>query len=366
MKRLAILGTRGIPARYGGFETFAEEISVRLAEAGLDVTVFCQTDDDTSIHDKYKGVNLVYITAPSCGPLTTLLFDVRCLWRARKGFDVVYMLGYGAAPFCLIPRLWKTRVWLNVDGIEWARAKWNLAARNYFKLMEMISLWTPSRIIADAEAVRAHLWSRHSHRPKCSVIPYGATSVEYPPDASFLKEWQLKPGGYYLVVCRMEPENHVLEIIKGYKASRSSLPLILVGSPLPATDYIRKLLGHANDYVRFIGAIYDKERLVSLRYHCMAYIHGHSVGGTNPSLLEALACGNLLIAHDNRFNQEVAGRIGFFFKNLDDFVSILHKIERLSVSEKRALRNMARDRIAEKYRWSMITDLYLDLLMTES
>lgn len=196
--KLAILGTRGIPARYGGFETFAEELALRLVDEEVEVTVYCEAGEQPQ-PSVYKGIKLKYIPAPECGSLSTILFDMRCLWHARKGYDVIYMLGYGATPFCLIPRFWRSKVWLNVDGIEWARAKWSSLGKAYFKMMEWFSLWIPNRVIADAEGIKVHLESRHRSLPPCSVIAYGAPIVENAPDINLLRDWDLTSKGYYLV-----------------------------------------------------------------------------------------------------------------------------------------------------------------------
>src|SRR3990172_311013 len=226
--KIAILGSRGIPAGYGGFETFAEELAVRLAQRGIDVTVFCEGSGEGR-PSEYKGVQLEHVSAPRVGPLTTLLFDLRCLWHARKKFDVVYMLGYGAGLFCFIPRLWGTKVWINMDGIEWARTKWGRAARIWFKLMEAASVRVPDRLIADAESIRRHLESRHGSIKPCSVISYGAPIIRETPDPALLRKWGLVPGQYDLVVCRLEPENMVAEIVQGCEMSDSPYPLIIVG-----------------------------------------------------------------------------------------------------------------------------------------
>src|ERR1019366_8209890 len=138
--KLAILGTRGIPAGYGGFETFAEKLALGLHARGFDVTVFCESHDSIQ-QESLEGIHLRYVGTPRLGPLQTILYDVGCLWSARKDYDVVYMLGYGAAPFCLIPRMWKTEVWINPDGLEWARAKWSLPAKTYFRIMEWASIF---------------------------------------------------------------------------------------------------------------------------------------------------------------------------------------------------------------------------------
>lgn len=362
--KLAILGTRGIPARYGGFETFAEELALRLVARGIETTVYCEADGPDG-PSEYRGIRLVHITSPRCGPLSTILFDLRCLWHARNAFDAVYMLGYGAAPFCLIPKAWGTRVWLNVDGIEWARAKWSRGAKLYFKLMEFLSVRVPHRIIADAEGIRAHLESRHCLQSPCSVIPYGAPVVDAPPDASLLDGWNLSPGGYYLVVARMEPENHIREIIEGYRASTTTVPLIIVGNHLIETEYAGGLRTLADARVRFLGGIYDREKLRALRYYALAYCHGHSVGGTNPSLLEALGCGNLIIAHDNAFNREVVGDLGFYFSSPGDIPPLMEAIESLPADERSERAGKARARILGKYDWDKIADSYLEILETD-
>lgn len=357
---LAILGTRGIPASYGGFETFAEELALRLAERGVDVTVYCEN----RVGDKpemYKGVRLTYIPSPQLGPLTTILFDLRCLWYSRKGFDVVYMLGYGTSIFCLIPRLWGTKVWINMDGIEWARAKWNLAAKIYFKVMEAIAVRIANRIIADAEGIRQFLQDRHKHISPCNVIPYGANVIDSAPDISLLAGLNLQPKQYYLIVCRLEPENHVLEIIEGFLSSKNQCVLTVVGDDKADTAYLRQLKSVRANNVRFVGPIYD-DKLRTLRYYCRAYFHGHSVGGTNPSLLEALGCGNIVIAHDNLFNREVVGDSGLYFKTSGEIPYHINKVENLSKEQRIEISVGARRRIKERYDWNAVAAAYQKIL----
>jgi len=358
--KIAILGTRGIPARYGGFETFAEELSTRLAAKGNEVTVYCEGKAEKK-GTTYKGVNLVYIPSTKLGPLTTILFDLRCLWHARKDFDVVYMLGYGASVFCFLPRLWGTKVWINMDGIEWARAKWSFVAKVYFKIMEAIAVRIPDRIIADADSIKKFLQHRHPNMTICSVIPYGARTVDNM-SATMLSEYGLQPVGYYLVVCRLEPENHVMEILQGFAASRSNCSLIIIGNDLADTDYMKKLKLVHDDRIRFVGVVYDPEKLSSLRYYCRAYIHGHSVGGTNPSLLEALGCGNIVIAHDNVFNREVAGEEAVYFKTLEDITNCIERIDAMETEERSKRSNTAQQRIQDRYNWDVITEQYFLLL----
>ncbi len=358
--RLAILGTRGIPARYGGFETFAEQIAVRLVERGVDVTVYCEAGNGGAA-TTYRGVRLVHLPVAPFGPLRTVLFDLRCLWHARRGFDVVYMLGYGAAPFCFLPRMWGSRVWLNVDGIEWARAKWGRVARLYFKLMEAFAMRTPSRVIADARSIRDHLLSRHGPRRPISVIAYGAPIVKAAPDSGALAEWGLQPDGYYLVVCRLEPENHVRDMVKGFLASSTARPLVVVGDTGSGTPYVRGLVAVQDPRIRYLGTVYDPARLQALRYHAFAYCHGHSVGGTNPSLLEALASRNAIVAHDNRFNREVARDAAAYFRSPAELSDRLAMLE-ASEDRRAAMRDRAVEIARSDYTWDRITDQYLELL----
>jgi len=360
MMKIAILGTRGIPARYGGFETFAEKLALGLCARGFDVTVFCESGA-TPGPDTFEGVRLRYESAAGLGPLQTVLFDLKCLWAARKGYDVVYMLGYGAAPFCLLPRFWKTEVWINPDGLEWARAKWGRMAKLYFRWMEWASLRAANRIIADSEAVAASLASRHGRLRTCTVIEYGCDVIEAPPSAEPLAEWNLVKEGYYLVVCRLEPENHVLEILQAFQQSCSKRQLIVVGNHLSRMPYMERLRAVQDLRIRMIGTVYEQAKLTSLRYYSFAYMHGHSVGGTNPSLLEAMGCGNLIFAHDNPFNRETLREYGFYFRGPEDLAQEIDRAERQSAGLS-LLRECAQTRAREEYHWPDITERYARLL----
>jgi glycosyltransferase involved in cell wall biosynthesis len=360
-KSIAILGTRGIPACYGGFETFAEELSVRLTQYGIDVTVYCEKGAG-ELPDKYQDVNLIHILAPRLGPLTTIIFDLLCLWHARKAFDVVYMLGYGTSIFCFLPRIWGTEVWINMDGVEWARSKWNKSAKLWFKLMETLAMWTPSCLIADAHGILKHLQARHVHLPPVRVISYGAEVTDNAPDCKILNEWQLTNGQYYLIVCRIEPENSVKMIIKGYLQSTTNYPLVVVGGIDPSKKYVSELLQLNDGRIRFIGAIYDKSKLQALRFYALAYFHGHTVGGTNPSLLEALGCSSFVVAHRNEFNQEVAGETAEYFSCEDDITEKIHTVESYPMERICHMKSSAQERIRKTYSWDGIFNAYLKLL----
>lgn len=357
--KIAILGTRGIPARYGGFETFAEELATRLAARGQQVTVYCESHHTGT--DEYRGVHLQHLPAPRLGPFTTILFDLKCLWHARERFDVVYMLGYGAAGFCFIPRMWDTTVLVNMDGVEWARAKWSRVAKFYFKLMEGVAMHTPTQIVADAESIRRHLLERHRTVPPCTVIPYGAAVVERPPDPSLLAPWGLRTNDYYLVLCRLEPENHLEEIVQGFIQSKSKHKLVIFGGLDSGTAYVEKLKRTDDPRVVFAGTEYNADRVQALRYHCRAYFHGHSVGGTNPSLLESMGCGTLTVAHENPFNREVLAQAGLFFSTPQQLAQLVDRIDAGDIHDEQQLRTWSREIVNVRYSWELVTDRYEEL-----
>ena len=361
--RVAILGTRGIPAQYGGFETFAEQLSVRLVQRGFDVTVYAESDGPPSPDDVYRGVRVRYRRIPRWGSAAVIAYDCACLWDARRGYDLVYMLGYGAAWACWLPRLFGTPVWINVDGLEWARSKWGRFARLYLRSMEWVATRTATRLIADADAIAQRFWQHYPRGAPCTTIAYGADVID-PVRVSTapLAQWGLLPGEYALVVARPEPENHVLEIIQGYLQHDGDWPLAVVGDVSGSTAYQRRLLALRSDRVRFLGGIYDPVALTALRAHAGVYLHGHSVGGTNPSLLESMACGTLIIAHDNPFNREVAGDAVFYFRDSAALAHALMKLRYLSAAEMERARQRLQATVSERYSWDAIASSYEALI----
>jgi len=361
--RIAILGTRGIPARYGGFETFAERLALGLVARGMDVTVYAEgLSGDPSGDRDYHGICVRPVVPWRVGRASVLAYDVQCLWDARRDFDVVYMLGYGAAWACWLPRLSGARVWINIDGLEWARSKWGPWVRRYLRLMEGVAARVAHRVVADAKAIQTHYIQSYPLGAPSTFIPYGAEIPQTVSPDSALVALGLVPRAFLLVIARMEPENHVLEIIDGHALWGGAWPLVIVGDAHANTPFCARLRAQGGERVRFLGAVYEPDLLAALRTRCRAYLHGHSVGGTNPSLIEAMACGCQVIAHDNVFNREVLGPQGEFFGSVSELAAALHALEGESHHDRQAKRRDAVDRVRAQYTWEGVIDSYVSVI----
>lgn len=362
--KIAILGSRGIPARYGGFETFAEEIARRLTDQGVDVSVFCEaTKGGRSM--RMGRIKLEYVPVPCRGPLGRILYEVGSLLRCIKGYDVVYMLGYGTSFACWVPRLFGRKVWINMDGLEWRRSKWGPLAKFWLKGMEGIACKVAHRLIFDNKALADQVQERRKPSAQISVLAYGAPLVIKTPDVEPLTALGLEARNYLLMVCRFEPENHILEMVRAAANRESGPPLIVVSNTNTDGAWQKEVMCHAGPLVRFLGPVYDQKTLRALRFHSQVYVHGHSVGGTNPSLLEAMGTGSFVLAHDNPFNREVLGPMGRYFVDEGDFADKLWDAERTSERQRRMIGDGARDRVMNKYNWSKVADGYLGLLNAE-
>jgi glycosyltransferase involved in cell wall biosynthesis len=249
-----------------------------------------------------------------------------------------------------------------MDGLEWRRSKWSAPARLWLKIMEGIAARSATRLILDNAALADELRGRR--RLGCfSVLEYGAPIVRERLDPARLSELGVAPGEYYLVVCRFEPENHVLEI--ACAQARLERPLLVVANKDVGSGYARRTLALESRQVRFVGTIFDPDLLLPLRQHCRAYLHGHSVGGTNPSLLEAMGCGNLVVAHDNPFNRETLGQAGLYFDGVEELGARLCECEELEPEELAARREAVLARMEERYTWDLIADRYQQLILEE-
>lgn len=355
--KIAIVCSRGIPAKYGGFETFAQELSIRLVQRGYEVEVYC--DKDSYPFDSFKGVGLKFVSCTKTENAN--LYCFKSVFEAVKNkCDIILCCGQGGALALMWMRLTGTRSILitNPDGIEHRRTKWNKLIRLYVLVFcEFFSVLGSDYLVADSKGIKDYLIGRYRWiKKKIFTIEYGAYLADNA-DLSSIKKWNVFLGEYYLVVSRLEPENNVDVIIKGYKLSHTRKPLVIVGN-LNNTPFVDTLLAEKTDRIIFTNGIYNVDELRALRMGCTAYLHGHSVGGTNPSLLEAMGAGNIIIAHDNIFNREVTDNKMWYFDTPQKCAQAIDDVDTLSERRKIEKQNIARDRIKNYYNWERITDAY--------
>ena len=361
MTHLNIMGTRGVPASHGGFETFAERLALWLVGQGISVTVYCQSDGPVDLdgrEDHWNGIHRVHFGTRRTGAAGTMEFDLKCARDVvrRPGVDLV--LGYNTAVFNLLQKLRGRRVFMNMDGIEWKRKKWSTPAKLWLLLNEIIgaNLAIP---IADHPEIGRHVARRSLRRPV--VIPYGSDRVRSASEAP-VRALGVDPGKYFISIARIEPENSILEIVEGFLQSETNMDLVMLGRFDPDNAYHRKVREIGRHRVMFPGAIYDDAQVKALRFHARAYLHGHQVGGTNPSLVEALGAGNAVLAHDNVFNRWTAGVGQRFFRTGKDCCDMLSVLARDDAAVERA-RLAARAQHAMKFRWDDVLARYQDLLL---
>jgi glycosyltransferase involved in cell wall biosynthesis len=359
-KTLRILGTRGVPAAHGGFETFAEHLALYLVKRGWRVVVYCQEEGrGPTIEDSWEGVDRVRIPVPGDGPKATMLFDWKATANAARHRDLCLTLGYNTAVFCARLRLQRIPNIINMDGIEWARGKWGRAARTWFWLNDWAGCWLGDHLVADHPEIKTHLSTR-VHPSKITTIPYGANEITQA-DAGPLTSLGLEPGRFLTLIARAEPENSIREVVSGFSRRSRGVTLAVLGKYEASNPYHRAVKSAAGAEVRFLGPIYDGPSVSALRAHSLAYVHGHRVGGTNPSLVEALGAGNAVIAHDNRFNRWVVGDGARFFKDASAFDDVLSSVLAAPACLL-AMREASRRRFDEAFQWSGILGQYEALL----
>lgn len=350
--KIGIIGTRGIPNRYGGFEQFTEYIAPALVARGHHVVVY-----NSSLHpfqDAYwHGVRLIKKNDPEqvLGSVGQMIYDFNCIVDSReRDFDCILQLGYTSSSIWsfLFPK--RTVVVTNMDGLEWKRSKYSRAARNYLKHAERWAATYSNKLIADSKGIQQHLLD--TYQKPSTFIPYGA-SVFSDIDERQLSRFGLEKYQYNVLIARMEPENNLETILQGHYMSQSDRKLVLVGNNNNRYGaYLRETYESAHTI--FAGAIYEMPALNNLRYFSHLYFHGHSVGGTNPSLLEAMGASALIVAHDNIFNRHVLGPDAFYFHSAGDIATAVRPI-----TEKKSFEHFIennRQKIATCYSWEHITN----------
>lgn len=354
--RIALLGTRGIPANYGGFETFAEELSTRLAARGHEVIVYCREKPPSPV---YRGVQLVWLPTIRHKYLDTLAHTfVSTLHLALHRVDVALYCNAANAIFTPLPRLLGMPVALNVDGIERKRKKWNRAARAWYRMSEYLSTVFPNAIVTDAEAIKRYY--QEEYGAASTFIAYGAdTALEE--TRAVLGELGLEPRRYFLYVSRMEPENRALEVREAFERVETPMKLALIGDAPYASEYIARVRDTRDPRIVSPGAIYGRGYR-ELGSWCFCYIHATEVGGTHPALIEAMGRGCLVLYLDTVENREVCGDAGLPYSDNDGLVARLRETLAMSEAERAAYRARAVRRVKQRYDWDVVASQYEALL----
>jgi glycosyltransferase involved in cell wall biosynthesis len=353
--RIAMVGTRGVPARYGGFETCVEEVGKRLVKAGHDVVVYCRTTDaEAEQLEEFEGMRLVHLPAMKKKSLETLSHTAASTGHLLgHRVDVALVFNAANAPFVPLIRARGIPVATHVDGLEWKRSKWQGAGRTYYRFAEAMSVRWSDALIADAQGIADYYAAEFGAATE--LIAYGAPLVDGD-RPELLGAAGVEARGYHLVVARFEPENNVEMIVDGYRRSAARLPLLVVGSAPYADEYTRRVHAAADGRVRFLGGVWDQELLDQLYANCATYLHGHSVGGTNPSLLRAIGGGAATIAFDVIFNREVLGGAGRYFDSAAQVALELEDAE--AHAERERQRREAARAAAARYDWDDVASLY--------
>lgn len=352
--RIAILGTRGVPNNHGGFEQFAENFSIHLVKCGHDVHVY-NSHNHPYKEKQFKGVNIIHCYDPEhiMGTPGQFIYDLNCIIDSRKkAFDVILQLGYTSSSIWhwLLPK--KSVIVTNMDGLEWKRTKYNPLVKKYLKYAERLGAKYSDYLISDSIGIQQHILDEYNKESK--YIPYGATIFSNP-NSEVLVEYKINKYKFNMILARLEPENNIETIIRGYIISKTAFPLIIVGG-LNKYGLGLKEKYKFDNRIKFVGPNYDQNALNNLRYYSRYYFHGHSVGGTNPSLLEAMASDSLIIAHNNIFNKSILRTEAIYFnspgeiaKYLDDDNYFLLREENTAVNKTKILHEFTWDKINSEY-----------------
>jgi glycosyltransferase involved in cell wall biosynthesis len=362
--RIAILGTRGIPASYGGFETFAEHLARRLVLRGHDVTVYCRAHYVSPRQLEYHGVKLKVLPTIRHKYFDTVVHTFLSAIHAVSGrFDAALICNCANAPFSPILRLTGTPVAINVDGLEHKRKKWGALARRYYRFAEYLSTLLPNEIVTDAQVIQDYYLARHN--APSTMIAYGS-EVERRPDREAVRKWRVEPNRYVLYVSRLEPENNAHLVIEAFKKVRTAYRLLIVGDAPYAEQYISSLKAQARGDKRivFTGFVFGQDYR-ALQQNAYCYVHATEVGGTHPALLEAMGYGNCVLTLATPENMEVVGDAGVPYADEFDLTEKLQRVLR-DGSLVQAYRNRAQQRVQTHYDWDKVVDQYEQLFLRMS
>jgi glycosyltransferase involved in cell wall biosynthesis len=354
--KVAIIGTRGIPNNYGGFEQCAEYLALGLVERGIDTTVYSWHDHPYK-EKTWRGVNIVHCYSPvnRIGEVGEFIYDFNCILNTRKhGFDVILQLGYtsNSVWWWLFPK--KSVITTNMDGFEWQRTRRPKHVRNFIRYSESIAARHSHHLVADSIGIQQYL--TNTYKRDSVYIPYGAFIFDKP-DKEVLNQYGLIPGEYDMLIARIFPENSIEMILDGVVLSGKQRKFLVIGGT--ETEYGQYLLGKFGHIpnIQFLGGVYDINVLNNLRYFSNLYFHGHTVGGTNPSLLEAMASNALICANENIYNSAILGKDAYYFQSAEEVASLILKINK---AELNIMLSANTEKIRSKYSWDIVTDQYLE------
>lgn len=358
--KIAIIGTRGIPNYYGGFEQFAEYLSKFLVEQGQEVTVY-NSHTHPYQENIWMGVNIVHCKDPEdkIGTAGQFIYDFNCIKDSRKrDFDVILQLGYTSSSVWgkLLPK--NSIIITNMDGLEWKRTKFSKPVQKFVKLAEKLAVKSSDYLISDSIGIQDHI--ENTYELKSKYIAYGAHLFTNPMEA-FLKKYDLEPYSYDMLVARLEPENSIEIILDGVKMASVKRPFLVIGKhETKYGEYLKEKFKNCKR-IRFLGGIYDIETLNNIRYFSNLYFHGHTVGGTNPSLLEAMSSGSFICANNNIFNKAILEDDALYFKTSEDVK--MHLESSLKKTETaRSFINLNIQKIKNLYSWEIINGQYLNFI----
>jgi glycosyltransferase involved in cell wall biosynthesis len=352
--RIAFIGIRGVPANYGGFETFVEELGGRLVQAGHEVTVFGRDRWVPATIREHRGMRIVRLPAPRSKYFETVIHTLFAAFAilARR-YDVVYVCNSANVPAVMLLLAARRRVVLNVDGLEWRRAKWNRIGRLYYRACAWMAARLPAEIVTDALVIQKHY--REAYGRETTYFPYG-TEIGSVAEDGLLASLGLETDRYILYVSRLEPENNAHVVIQAYAGVDTDLPLAVVGDAPYASDYIASLHAMADPRVRFLGAIYGHGYRV-LQSNATTYVQATEVGGTHPALVEAMGFGNAILANDVPEHRETLGEAGRYYRGIDGLRVGLQEVLD-DPAERGRLAAAARARATELFGWDAIAARY--------
>lgn len=355
--KIGILGTRGIPNYHGGFEQFAEYFAVFLADKGHEVYVY-NSHNHPYQKNTFKNVNIIHCYDPEdkIGTKGQFIYDLNCILDTRKRkFDIILQLGYTSSSIWhkLLPK--KPLVVTNMDGLEWKRTKYSKKVQKFLKFAEKLAVKSSDYLISDSMGIKTYL--KQTYNVDSEYIAYGAELFNTPNTES-IREYNVEAFSYNMLIARLEPENSIETILEGAALAKNKLPFLVIGKHnVNAFGAYLKNKFKKHNHIKFLGGVYNIESLNNLRYYSNLYFHGHSVGGTNPSLLEAMSSGALVIAHDNEFNKSILKENAFYFTTSDDtknYIETLLKSDHLNKIDN------CFNQIENQFTWNIINKKYLD------